>query len=101
MDRFSKQYKDIIPFASFVRDERDEFLTAYNQQINDRFAQRLGDVSTGDSYIQRLNETVSLMKTQFYEGDKLQCGLLTSMTHAQRSNYRSIIADLNESAASL
>lgn len=100
-DRLVKQYKDIIPLPAFVQSEKNDFITAYGHQINDRFAQRLGDASTGSSYIQRLNETVSLMQKQFYQWSGLQCGLLTTMTQAQRNNYTSIVADLNESMASL
>lgn len=100
-DRLLKQYKDIIPFAAFVQTEKEELLIAYRQQINDRFAQRLGDTSTSSSYASRLHETVKIMQQQFYQWSGLQCGLLTSMTQTQRSNYRSIVADLNSSIAIL
>lgn len=97
----SRKYKDIIPFADYIQQEEANFLTSYQGQINDRFAQRLGDPSTGSSYIQRLHETVALMQQQFYQWTWLQCGLLTTMTPTQRSNYRTIIADLKESIATL
>ena len=97
----SRSYKDIIPFTDYIDQEKQEFLTSYHTQINDRFAQRLGDVSTWSSYMQRLHETVWLMQQQFYQSWSLQCGLLTSMTHLQRANYRSIINDLNQSIATI